>query len=212
MARFLPAPLYAIVDVMSGEAAEPLALGEKLAAAGVPWLQLRVKSTPSREHVAIAERLIGLARPHGTRVIVNDRLDVALASGAAGVHLGQDDLPLTAARFVANHPEFVIGISTHDVGQARAAEAGGADYIGFGPMFPTSSKANALPPRANGALGAVRAAVGLPIVAIGGITEATASGVLSAGANAVAMIGALASAPDPVGLATSLLQLNGYRS
>ncbi|MGE5183893.1 MAG: thiamine phosphate synthase, partial [Acidobacteriota bacterium] len=99
----------------------------------------------------------------------------------------------------------VIGISTHDVAEARAAEEEGADYVGFGPMFATTSKRDALAARTLDALAAVRAALRIPIVAIGGIDEERAPRVLDAGANAVAMIGALASADDPRALATRLL-------
>ncbi len=211
--EFHPPALYPIIDVGPGDATEPLALADALMRAGAPWIQLRVKSTSGRDHLAIARALVDRARTHAAKVIVNDRLDVAVASGAAGVHVGQDDLPLAAVReFAAARPHLVVGVSTHDVAQAREAERGGADYIGFGPIFPTPTKRDALPPRAEGALAEVRAAVSLPIVAIGGITAATAPGVLARGANSVAMIGALARAPAPAALAASLLALEGYRS
>jgi thiamine-phosphate pyrophosphorylase len=126
--------------------------------------------------------------------------------GAAGVHLGQDDLPIAAARRVVGSA-MAIGISTHTVAEASQAEAAGADYIGFGPMFATSSKADVLTPRSLDELRAVRRAVSLPIVAIGGIGETAAPGVLEAGADAVAMIGALQSSPDPEGLARRLMAL-----
>jgi len=202
------APLYPIIDVASGHAERPLALAEALLGVGVPWIQLRVKSTPGRDHLAIARRLVERAATHGTGVVVNDRLDVALASGAAGVHLGQTDLPLDAALPIARSRGLIVGISTHSVDQARAAQAGGADYIGFGPMYASPTKRDALEPRPEGALAAVRAAVALPIVAIGGITQRTAPRVLAAGANAVAMIGALARAPDPAALARRVLALS----
>ncbi len=204
--------LYPIVDVVDGDARGPLDLAESLMAAGASWLQLRVKSTSAAEHLTIARTLVERARRHDANVIINDRLDVAITSGAAGVHLGQDDLPLTHARAVASTHPLVVGISTHDVDQAREAERDGADYIGFGPMFPTQTKTNALDPRAEGELANIRAAVSLPIVAIGGITEETAASVLARGADAVAMIGALRTAPDPGALASSLLTLEGYRS
>src|SRR5690606_28142631 len=127
--------------------------------AGVPWLQLRCKGMPASSFLRLARGLVEDAAAHGARVIINDRLDVALASGAAGVHLGQDDLPLAHARRMAGSG-FVIGVSTHDVAEARAAENGGADYIGFGPMFPTGSKPDALSrPRTLDELRAVRRAV-----------------------------------------------------
>lgn len=201
------APLYPILDVVAGDAARAFQLADAVLGAGVPWLQLRAKETSARDHLSIARELVQRAQRHGGRVIVNDRLDIARASGAAGVHLGQTDLPLSAARTIATEGRLVVGISTHDVEQARAAERDGADYIGFGPMFTTSTKSNALEPRAAGALARVRDAVALPIVAIGGITEETAPTILAEGATSVAMIGAVASANDPAALAARLLSL-----
>ncbi|MEW6269398.1 MAG: thiamine phosphate synthase [Thermodesulfobacteriota bacterium] len=203
------APFYPILDAARALTdRRPLrVLAEKLARAGVPWLQLRCKGMPASSFLDLARELVADAAAHGARLIVNDRLDVALASGAAGVHLGQEDLSLAHARRIAGE-RLVIGVSTHDVAEARAAADGGADYVGFGPMFATGSKPDALSrPRTLAELRAVRAAVRIPIVAIGGITEATASDVLAAGADAVAMIGALAAAPDPAGLAARLLAL-----
>lgn len=208
MAAFHPSPLYPIVDVSHGETARSLEVAEGVLRAGVAWLQLRVKETPTGEHLALARDLVARAARTGARVIVNDRLDVALSSGAAGVHLGQTDLPLAAARQATREHGLVVGVSTHDLAQAREAEAGGADYIGFGPMFSTSSKANALEPRSDGTLAAVRAAVELPIVAIGGIEAHSAGDVLRQGADAVAMIGALVRAKDVEGLAREVLALD----
>lgn len=201
------APLYPILDVVAGRASRAFELADALLGAGTPWLQLRAKETSARDHLSIARELVARAGRHRGHVIVNDRLDVARASGAAGVHLGQTDLPLAAAREIATEARLLVGISTHDVEQARAAERHGADYIGFGPIFATHTKTDALEPRAAGALAQVRDAVALPIVAIGGITEATAAAVLAEGATSVAMIGAVASAEDPAALARRLLAL-----
>lgn len=199
---FAPAALYPIVDGADATARRPLI--DALLEAGVPWLQLRCKGTPASSFLATARALVAAARARGARVIVNDRIDVALASGADGVHLGQDDLPLADARRLAGD-RLVIGISTHDVAEARAAQDGGADYVGFGPMFPTATKADAYPQRTFDELARVRAAITIPIVAIGGISEATAPSVLAAGADAVAMIGALAASDDPRTLVRRLL-------
>lgn len=201
---FVPAAFYPIVDGAGATASRPLL--DALLEAGVPWLQLRCKGAPASSFLAAAQAVVAATRGHPTRVIVNDRLDVALASGAAGVHLGQDDLPLADARRLAGD-RLVIGISTHDVAEARAAQDGGADYVGFGPMFPTTSKADAHPQRTLDELARVRVAITLPIVAIGGITEATTPSVLAAGADSVAMIGALAASEDPRALARRLLAL-----
>lgn len=201
---FVPAAFYPILDTADLVASEPLV--DAILEAGVPWLQLRCKGAPASSFLRTALALVARGRRAGTQVIVNDRVDVALASDAAGVHLGQDDLPLAAARRIAGD-RLVIGVSTHDLAEARAARDGGADYVGFGPMYPTSSKADAHPQRTLDELARVRAAIDIPIVAIGGITEASAPPVLAAGADAVAMIGALASAPDPRALAVRLLAL-----
>lgn len=207
---FAAAPLYPIIDT-DGPLASCARIVHGVLEAGVPWLQLRCKGTPASSFLEAASELVRLASTAGVRVIVNDRLDVAMASGAHGVHLGQDDLPLADARRIAGD-HLVIGISTHDVAEARAAEDGGADYVGFGPMFATGSKADALTPRTVAGLREVRAAIRIPIVAIGGITADTAQDVLDAGADAVAMIGALASADDPRALAVRLLALRPQRA
>jgi len=199
--------LYPIVDVpVASELSRALALVDALVELRLPWLQLRCKAAPGAAHVAAARAVVTRARRGCTRIVVNDRLDVAAIAGADGVHLGQNDLPLAAARGAARRP-IVLGVSTHSVEEARAAAAAGADYIGYGPMFATASKRDALATRSMAELRAVRAAVSLPIVAIGGITEATAGEVLAAGADAVAMIGALAAAPDPGALVKRLLAL-----
>lgn len=210
----LPA-LYPILDASKGagggganalglSSTGALGLLDALLEAGVPWLQLRAKALPAGEFVALAREVVARASRAGARVIVNDRLDVALASGAAGVHVGQEDLPVEAVRAIAGD-RLVVGLSTHSVAEAREAEAAGADYVGFGPMRPTASKADTRPPRSLEELRAVSEAVRIPIVAIGGIDEAIAADVLAAGATSVAMIGALARSPEPGALARRLL-------
>jgi thiamine-phosphate pyrophosphorylase len=187
-------PLYAIVDPLD-TGRSPLEHAATLLAGGARLLQLRLKDASSRELLAAACAVQPLARRAGARLIVNDRADVARAAEADGVHLGQDDLPVAAARAILG-PAALIGVSTHDVVQARAAAAAGADYLGVGPVFATATKSHALPSRGVGLIRDVRVAVALPLVAIGGITAATAPAVREAGADAVAMIGALVRAPD----------------
>ena len=135
---------------------------------------------------------------------MNDRADIARAVNAEGVHLGQEDLPVAAARRVLGSGR-IVGVSTHDVDEARAAEAAGADYVGVGPVYATTSKAAALAPRGLELVRTVRAAVRCPIVAIGGITSDTAMGVRAAGADAVAMIGALVRSRDPTQVVRGVL-------
>jgi len=207
MAPLALAPFYPIIDVAAADRRErALELADAVLAAGAPWLQLRCKASPAGAFLEMARALVAQAATFDAQVIVNDRVDVAVLSGAAGVHVGQDDLQLDRVRGLAGD-RLVIGVSTHTVAEAERAEAEGADYVGFGPLFATASKRDALTPRPSEALRAVRAAIRLPIVAIGGITEETAPAALAAGATAVAMIGALASSADPRSLAARLLQL-----
>ena len=187
-------PLYAIVDPLD-TGRDPVELAVALVAGGARLLQLRLKEATSRELLRVAAAIQPTARAAGALVLVNDRPDIARAVEADGVHLGQDDLPVAAARRILG-PRYLVGVSTHDLDQARAAKAAGADYLAVGPVYPTSSKAAALSPRGLELVGAVRAAVPLPLVAIGGITPETAPAVRAAGADAVAMIAALVRAPD----------------
>jgi thiamine-phosphate pyrophosphorylase len=194
---------YAIVDAppeLLGDAAALEAKASKLLAARPCCLQLRAKAATARALEAAGRRLLPLCRRASVPFCVNDRLDVALALGADVVHLGQDDLPLADAqrvRAAAGRPELVIGLSTHNLEQARAAAAAGADYIGFGPLFGTRSKTNPDPSVGLAALAAVCRAVTVPVVAIGGITLDAVPAVARAGASAAAIIAAIDAAPDP---------------
>jgi thiamine-phosphate pyrophosphorylase len=152
---------------------------------GLRWVQLREKVLPRREIFHLAERLRKITSQYGATFIVNDHPDIALASGADGVHLGQDDLPLEEARKVVG--EKIIGISTHSLEEAIDAQNRGADYIGFGPIFGTTTKDNPLPPRGVKALREVSEAVAIPVVAIGGIKLENLKDVLTSGASAVAV-------------------------
>jgi thiamine-phosphate diphosphorylase len=187
--------LYAIVDPLD-TGRDPVALAEALLAGGARLLQLRLKEASSRETLQAARTIAPLARAAGALFLVNDRADIARAVEADGVHLGQEDLPVRAARHVLG-PGRLVGVSTHSVAEARSAAAAGADYIGVGPVHTTTTKATAGPARGLGLVRMVRAAVACPIVAIGGIEADTALAALEAGADAVALIGALVRADDP---------------
>ena len=198
----LPA-LYAIIDPLdTGHRPEELATA--FLAGGARLLQLRWKAAAPAELLAAATVIASRARAAGALFLVNDRPDIALAADADGVHLGQDDLPITAARRLLG-AQALIGISTHEVAEARAAEAAGADYVAVGPIYTTGSKANPLAPRGLDLVRAARAAVRCPLVAIGGITPETAAAVRAAGADSLAMIGTLVHAPDPAGAVRTLL-------
>ena len=174
-------------------------------ATGVRLFQMRMKTPHAGEFYDLAAQLCTLVRAGGGTFIVNDRVDVAQAVGADGVHLGQEDLPLADARKIMG-PDKLIGISTHNLKQAVEAEAGGADYIGFGPIFPTSTKEHPAPVVGLAGLREVRAKVRLPIVAIGGITTKSVREVVAAGADCVAVISAVLAAPDPPAALLELLK------
>lgn len=199
----MPSHLYAIVDPLAGH--EPVELAKTLLGAGARILQLRLKEVASRDLLAAARAIAALCREHHAIFIVNDRADIAKLAGADGVHLGQLDIPLEAGRRLLG-PGAIIGISTARLEQARAAEQGGADYIGFGPMYPGGAKHTRLGQGLDN-LRAVRAAVKLPIVAIGGITERTVPELLAAGANAVAIISEVVRAPDIAAKVRAILAL-----
>jgi thiamine-phosphate diphosphorylase len=170
------------------------------AAAGATVLQVRLKPGSAREVLAAARMARAITRAHGALLVVNDRLDIALAVEADGVHLGQDDLRLADARAALAGRPMLIGVSTHDLDQVRAALAAGADYLGFGPVFPTATKANPDPVVGLAGLAAAAAlcrAAGVPLVAIGGIGLGDAAAVAAAGASAAAAIGAVNQAADP---------------
>jgi thiamine-phosphate pyrophosphorylase len=191
--RTLPSPLYAILDTSFSKGRSPITILREFLAGGVKLVQLRAKELSSGEFFTLAKEARQLTRDAGATFIVNDRADIALACAADGVHLGQDDLPLHAARKVLG-PDKVIGISTHDLDQARAAELNGADYIGFGPIFGSTTKDTGYSPRGLEMLRKIRSAVKIPIVAIGGINEGNMPDVCKAGANAAAIISDLIAA------------------
>ncbi|HXV79421.1 MAG TPA: thiamine phosphate synthase [Candidatus Binatia bacterium] len=203
--RLLLPPLYAVLDPEQTKGRATESILPALLEGGVKLLQLRVKAAPAADFLQLARAARNLTRSHGCKLIVNDRLDVALASDADGVHLGQEDLPLHAARKLMGNR--IIGISTHDVEQAKEAEAGGADYIGFGPMFGTATKATGYSARGLEMLRQVRHTVKVPIVAIGGITETNVNEVWRAGADSVAIISDLLAADNVTGKIKRILAL-----
>ena len=199
----LPSHFYAMIDPAGGH--EPVMLAETMLEAGARIMQLRLKDAPGRDFLAAARAIADLCRKRGATLIVNDRVDIAILANAHGVHLGQTDLPLDAARRIIGNDK-MIGISTHNVEQARAAEGGGANYIGFGPMYPGGLRNNAAG-KGLDELRSIRAALKIPIVAIGGISEARVVETLAAGADAVAIITDVVNAPDLGGKVRSILAL-----
>jgi thiamine-phosphate pyrophosphorylase len=187
-------PLYAILDPEQTKDRSPESVLHALLEAGVTVLQLRAKTMQPNEFFDLAQRVRSETKAHGCKLIVNDRVDIALGCDADGVHLGQDDLPLGAARKLMGSK--IVGISSHDLQQAQEAERNGADYVGFGPMFGTTTKATGYPARGVEMLRQIRAAVKLPIVAIGGINEQNVQQVWQAGADSAAIISDILGADD----------------
>ena len=172
---------------------------------GVTCVQLREKHCSTREFLEEARRVRELLVGTGVPLIINDRLDVALAVAADGVHLGQNDMHLSDARRLVGE-RLVIGISAESVADAIRAEAEGADYIGVSPVFTTPTKMDTAPPLGLEGLREIRRAVSLPLVAIGSIRHDNAAEVLRAGADGLAVVSAIVSAPCPRTAAAGLRQ------
>jgi thiamine-phosphate pyrophosphorylase len=193
--------LYAIVDVACfalplRTTAAIVDYAKDLAAGGATFIQYRNKVGSTREMLSHA-REIRRALDESVTLIMNDRADICLAAGYEGVHVGQDDLSPEGARTVIG-PARILGVSTHNLEQLQVADAGPANYIAFGPVFPTGSKRNPDAIVGLDGLRAARAATKKPLVAIGGITRANARSVIEAGADSVAVIADLLSSPAKV--------------
>jgi len=188
---------------------------EAALAGGVTMVQVREKDASSREFYEIALEIQKIARRYHAPLVINDRLDVALAVGANGLHIGQSDLPLEAARRIAGGKLF-IGVSAATPEEAMEAERGGADYLGAGPVFPTGSKADAGAAIGLDGVRAIRAAVKIPVVGIGGIGPGNAAALMAAGADGAAVISAILSQNDiraaAAGLRAALEERNHARS
>ncbi|MBI4227533.1 MAG: thiamine phosphate synthase [Candidatus Omnitrophica bacterium] len=188
------AKLYVIVDAAVCGDRDPVAVATEAAAGGADVIQWRAKAWPAAQRAEMARRLAAALANLPVVFIVNDHLDVALAAQADGVHLGQDDLPLAAARPLMG-PDRLIGVSTHSLEQALAAQAGGADYIGVGPVFVTPTKPDYQPVGPE-LLGVVGGRITIPCFAIGGIDQANLPLVLSCGATRIAVVRAVAGVRD----------------
>lgn len=201
----LPA-LYAVLDaeVAAAHGWTLPALARAVLAGGARLLQVRAKTLPSGELLAISRSVVAEAAAAGAVVIVNDRADVALAAGASGVHVGQDDLSPSDARRIVG-PERLVGISTHTSAQVAAACDSDADYIAVGPVFGTRTKQTGYDPVGLERVGEA-AATGRPVVAIGGITLGNAASVLAAGATSVAVISDLLAGGDPEARTRALVE------
>jgi thiamine-phosphate pyrophosphorylase len=187
--------LYVILDNTARPDRAHLAICEAALRGGARIIQLRAKTLTKRAFYETAKELRLLTKEHSALFIINDHLDVALASEADGLHLGQEDLPIKAARKIAGERLF-IGISTHSLEEAHAAQRAGADYIGFGAIYPTLSKERATAPQGPARLKEVVNAVSIPVVAIGGITQDKVPDLAQTGVAGFAVISAITTAPD----------------
>ncbi len=197
--------LCVITDPGLAPGRDHVAIAEAALAGGADMIQLRDKTGNLRELLPQARAIQSLCRSRGALFIVNDRVDLALAAGADGAHVGQEDLPAASARRLLG-PRRVLGVSTHSLAQAEAARQAGADYVGFGPMYATGTKATGYAPQGLGALRELRRVVSLPILAIGGINLENVSQVIEAGATAPAVISAVVAAPDIAAAAAAFRQ------
>ncbi len=197
-----------IADSEAAAGKDILRLAVEAAAGGATIIQLRGKTWTDQKFLRIASELARVLRPKGIPLIINDRADIAFLCRADGVHLGQDDIPLAAARKIVGN-KALVGISVCTPAEAAAAEADGADYLGAGPIFPTLSKLDLPPLLGLAGLREIRARVRVPILAIGGVTASNAADVMDAGADGVAVISAIASAADPRRAASELIESIG---
>jgi thiamine-phosphate pyrophosphorylase len=182
---------------------------ESVARAGVDWIQIREKDLRGRELVALVGEAVRRV-PRSCRILVNDRSDVAILAGAGGVHLGEQSVPVEDAnRFVREKNagrDFLVGMSTHSLESAQTAEGGGADYIIFGPVFVTPSKAAFGPPQGLDRLARACAGVSIPVIAIGGITLQNVGDCVRAGVSGIAAIRLFQDTSDMAALVQKLRQ------
>ncbi|WP_440950473.1 thiamine phosphate synthase [Methanosphaerula subterraneus] len=190
----MPYSLYVVTDPMLSLGRSHAEVAALAVAGGADVIQLRDKSASGRELLAAAESIRKITASAGALFIVNDRLDIALASGADGVHLGQDDLPVRAARAIA--PDLIIGVSVGSVGEGQRAVADGADYVALSPLFSTPSKVDAGEGHGLDLLTTLCGELEIPVLAIGGINPSNVQHVIRAGAAGVAVISAVISRPE----------------
>jgi len=191
----MDATVYVVLDRGAARGRDLTTLLSAVIAGGCRMVQLREKEWPSGRLLPVARRLRDQCRTAGITFIVNDRVDLAVAVEADGVHLGQDDLPAPVARALLR-PGMVVGVSTHSLEQALVAQADGADYRAVGAMYPTGTKPD-FQLVGPALVREVRPAIRVPLIGIGGITPANAGAVIRAGADGVAVISAVCAAPDP---------------
>ena len=197
--------LYVVTDAGLSRGRSHRAVIEAAIIGGATIVQYREKHASTRQMIEEALELRDLTRRAGVPLTVNDRVDVALAVDADGVHVGQDDMPVALARRLIGNK--LLGVSVHSLSEALQAVRDGADYLGVGPIFATTTKPDAGPPIGLDGLRAIRQHVSIPIVAIGGINQANAADVVRAGVDGIAVVSAVVAADDVTAAARQLRAL-----
>jgi thiamine-phosphate pyrophosphorylase len=192
--RFQEVDLYPVTCERLSDGRTNVDVLRAVIAGGARIIQLREKECSRKDLYELACRFREMTEPAGVLLIINDHVDVALAVGADGVHLGQEDLPVAAARKLA--PELLIGASSHSLEEALKAQADGADYVNIGPIFPTSTKSGISRILGPEAIGAIGPQLAVPFTVMGGINSSNLDQVLSQGARRIAMVTAITRAPD----------------
>ncbi len=198
--------VYVITDRRTAGDRSLLDIVQAAIRGGATVVQLREKEASTRAMIELGQALLEITRAAGIPLIVNDRVDVALAIGAEGVHVGQDDMPAAMARRLIG-PDRILGVSARTVEEAIQAQRDGADYLGAGDVFGTPTKPDAGAPIGVEGLARIARAVSIPVVAIGGVTPRNASAAIEAGAVGVAVISAVVGAPDPEAAARRLREV-----
>ncbi len=198
--------LYLVTDRSLAHGRSTVDIVRAAVAGGATCVQLREKQASTRDFLNEAKAVRALLKDSGVPLIINDRVDVALAVEAEGVHLGQTDMPIADARRIVGR-SMLIGISAECVDDALRAEAEGADYVGVSPVFATPTKTDTAPALGLSGVAAIRARVSLPLVGIGGIGPANAAEVIRAGCDGIAVVSAIVAAPSPRDAAADLKHL-----
>jgi len=198
--------LMLVTDRSLSRAKSVVEVVEAAVKGGVTVVQLREKEASVREFIEIGRRLLEILRPRRVPLLINDRVDVALAVPADGVHLGQSDMPPADARRLLG-PKAVIGLTVETMAQAGPADREDVDYLGVSPIFPTPTKTDTGPAWGVEGLWRLRPLVRKPLVAIGGVNETNAARILEAGADGIAVVSAICAAPDPEAAARRLREI-----
>jgi thiamine-phosphate pyrophosphorylase len=198
--------LYLVTDRGLARGRSTLKIVKAAVQGGVTCVQLREKDCSTLDFIKQAVTIKNFLKTRGVPLIINDRVDVALAIEADGVHLGQTDMPLDIAKKIIQD-SMIIGISAESLEDAIAAEKGGADYLGVSPIYATPTKTDTAPPLGLEGLRAIRDAVGLPLVGIGGLNRDNAAAVMENGGDGVAVVSAIVAADDPAAAAGEIKQI-----